>query len=54
MKASDIMTHSVITATPETMVPVLARLMIDHGISAVPIVRAGELLGIVGLGRMGE
>jgi len=57
MQASDIMTREVVTATPQTTVAELARLMIGRGISAVPIVRGGEVVGIVSEGdllRRGE
>jgi CBS domain-containing protein len=48
MKASDIMTHPVITVTPETTVGEAAELMIGHRISGLPVVNtAGDVVGIV-------
>jgi CBS domain-containing protein len=48
MKVSDIMTHPVITVTPETTVGEAAELMIGHRISGLPAVNAaGEVVGIV-------
>ena len=48
MKVSDIMTHPVITVTPETTVAEAAELMIGHRISGLPVVdAAGGVVGIV-------
>jgi CBS domain-containing protein len=48
MKASDIMTHPVITVTPVTTVGEAAELMIGHRISGLPVVNAaGEVVGMV-------
>jgi CBS domain-containing protein len=48
MKVSDIMTHPVITVTPETTIGDAAELMITHRISGLPVVDgAGEVVGIV-------
>jgi CBS domain-containing protein len=48
MKVSDIMTHPVITVTPETTIGEAAARMIDHRISGLPVVNtAGEIVGIV-------
>jgi CBS domain-containing protein len=48
MKVSDIMTHPVITVTPETTVAEAAELMLGHRVSGLPVVdAAGELVGIV-------
>jgi CBS domain-containing protein len=45
---SDIMTHPVITVTPETTVGEAAELMIEHRISGLPVANAaGEVVGIV-------
>lgn len=52
MQASDVMTTRVVTATPDTTVPDLARMMLEHGISAVPILRDGALVGIVSEGDL--
>ncbi len=46
--ARDLMTPDVVTVPPETPVMVMARLLTDRGISAVPVVDAeGHVLGIV-------
>jgi CBS domain-containing protein len=48
MKVSDIMTHPVITVTPETTIAEAAELMIAHRISGLPVVNdPGEVVGIV-------
>lgn len=48
MKAADVMRHRVVTATPETSVADAARLMLDHGISGLPVVdKAGAVVGMV-------
>ena len=48
LKAKDIMTVNVITVKPETTVEALARLLIEHKISGVPVVKDGDqLIGIV-------
>jgi CBS domain-containing protein len=53
MKASDIMTRDVVTARPETSVREIARLLVDKGISAVPIVdEKGAPIGMVSEGDL--
>src|SRR4051812_10027369 len=48
MKVSDIMTHPVITGTPETTVGKAAELMLEHRVSGLPVVNAaGAVVGIV-------
>jgi len=48
MKARDIMTNDVLTVNPGTDIRAIAKLMIDHHISGVPVVDAtGHLVGIV-------
>ncbi len=48
MKVGDIMTHPVITVTPETTIGEAAELMIGHRISGLPVVNAaGDVTGIV-------
>jgi len=48
LKATDIMTKDVITAKNETTIEELARLLIDHKISGVPVVDDdNKLIGIV-------
>lgn len=48
MKAADIMTRAVVTASPEAPIGELARVMLQHRISGVPVIDAkGTLVGIV-------
>lgn len=47
MKASEIMTKDVAAVTPDTKVSEIARLMVEHGYSGVPVVDGKELVGIV-------
>lgn len=46
-KVSDVMTHDVITASPETSVSEIAALLEKNSIKRVPIVNGGKLIGIV-------
>ncbi len=47
---AQIMTRNVLTVRPETPLRDVARLMTDHGISGVPVVEQGSVLGIVSEG----
>lgn len=48
LKAKDIMTTGVATVSPETTIEDLGRLLIEKGISGVPVIdAAGRLVGIV-------
>lgn len=47
MNAQQIMTRNVVTAAPETLVREVASLLLKRGISAVPIVDGGRLVGII-------
>ena len=48
MRAAEIMTQPVITVRPETAVHDVARLLLDHGITGVPVVTiGGRLAGII-------
>jgi CBS domain-containing protein len=47
MDAADAMTPDVICATPETPLPELVQLMLEHHISALPVVDSGSVVGIV-------
>jgi CBS domain-containing protein len=46
LKAGDLMTKPVVTATEETTIHELADLMVQHWINRIPIVRDGRLVGI--------
>jgi CBS domain-containing protein len=53
MRAQDIMTRDPITVAPATSVRDAARLMVDHGISGLPVVdEHGHLVGIVSEGDL--
>lgn len=47
MKVRDVMTREVVSVGPDTPVNEVARLMAARGISGVPIVEAGSVIGIV-------
>lgn len=48
MQAQDIMTREVVTIAPEAPVQEIARLLLERGISGVPVVdAAGQVLGLV-------
>jgi CBS domain-containing protein len=42
-----IMTHDVRTVTPDTPVTTAARLMVAHGVSSLPVIKDGELVGMI-------
>jgi CBS-domain-containing membrane protein len=46
-KVADVMTRSVVTATPETALADVATLLEKHAIKRVPIVKDGKIVGIV-------
>ena len=53
MHARDVMTSSVVTVSPETAVPDIAKLLLERRISAVPVVDQGErVVGIVSEGDL--
>ncbi|MCG8355548.1 MAG: CBS domain-containing protein [Kiloniellales bacterium] len=53
MLARDIMTTKVVTVTPDTRVEDIARLLLDRGISAVPVLEAdGSIVGVVSEGDL--
>lgn len=52
MQAIDIMTPGVITATPDTAIGELIRLMLSHQVSAIPIVDGTTVVGIVSEGDL--
>ncbi len=47
VKARDIMTGTVISVRPESLLYEVAKTMAEHGISGVPVVAHGELVGII-------
>ncbi len=53
MKVEEIMTKDVITVSPKTPIHEAAQLMIDHGVSGLPVVDdAGSVVGIVSEGDL--
>lgn len=53
MRAKDVMTTRVVTVTPDTPVPEIARLLLERRISAAPVVDAAErMVGIVSEGDL--
>lgn len=53
MRAADVMTTDVVTVTPESEVREIASLLVEHGISAVPVVDSEQhVLGIVSEGDL--
>lgn len=49
-KVEDIMTKEVVTVREDARVEDVARLMVEKGINRVPVVRDGNMVGIVGRG----
>ena len=53
LNAADVMTRNVVTVRPEDTVARIAKLLSDHGISAVPVCDAeGHVLGMVSEGDL--
>ena len=52
MKASEIMTEDVITVSKDDTVKEVAKVLTETGISGVPVVEDGELIGIVSEGDL--
>ena len=53
LTANDVMTTEVVTVSPETLVPDVARLLHERGISGVPVVDPdGMVIGIVSEGDL--
>jgi len=53
MLASEIMTKDVVAARPDTPLPEIARLLVEHGISALPVVdQSGAVIGMVSEGDL--
>ena len=47
MNVSDIMTREVVFASPDTQVSEVAKMLVEHNISGVPVVENGSIVGIV-------
>ena len=52
MQVKDIMTHGLITASPEDDLTRLMRLMTRHRVRHMPVLRNGKLAGIVSIGDL--
>lgn len=53
MKVSDVMTRDVIAVSPDASIHAAAQLMVDHGVSGLPVVDdAGALVGILSEGDL--
>src|SRR5690554_245645 len=53
MQARDVMTRKVVSVAPDTPVEEIARTLLDHRISGVPVVDAnGDVVGIVSEGDL--
>jgi CBS domain-containing protein len=52
MRAMDVMTTAVVTVSPDSTVQDLAKLMSERGISGVPVVENGRLVGVVSEGDL--
>ena len=52
MTIEDVMTRDVITVSPETPIHRAAQLMVDHGVSGLPVVDQGQLVGILSEGDL--
>ena len=50
--AKDVMTSPVVAGRPDSTVGEVADLLVSHGISAVPVIDRGALLGIVSEGDL--
>lgn len=48
----DIMTRDVLTVTPSSTVPQCMQLMTDHRIRHLPVIEAGDVVGIVSIGDL--
>ena len=48
------MTENVITITPQTTLPEAQRIMLEHKIRRLPVMKSGKLVGIVTLGDIRE
>ncbi len=53
MNASDVMVHNVVTIGPDDDIATAVRLLVDHDISALPVVdAAGRVVGVLSEGDL--
>lgn len=47
MKVSEVMTENVFTVTPDTPLAIVATRMLEYGVSGMPVVQGGRVVGVV-------
>src|SRR5436190_5912844 len=47
MKVTDVMTENLFTVTPDTPLTLVATRMLEYGVSGMPVVEDGRVLGVV-------
>ena len=47
MTVEEIMTRNVLTVSPATSIHDAARIMVEHGVSGLPVLERGQLVGII-------
>ncbi len=47
MRVEQLMSRDVVSVTPETPLKDVARLLVEHGVSGLPVVAAGHVVGVV-------
>src|SRR5262249_10191913 len=52
MTVEEVMTRTVITVDSATSIHEAARLMVEHGVSGLPVVEHGQLVGIISDGDL--
>jgi CBS domain-containing protein len=52
MKVRDVMTTDVLTVTPGTSLKEVARLLVGHRVSGLPVVADGTVVGVVSEGDL--
>lgn len=52
LTAADVMTADVVSVEPDTPVRVIAQLLYTHGISGIPVIEDGRVIGIVSEGDL--
>ncbi|PYM13455.1 MAG: phosphoribulokinase [Candidatus Rokuibacteriota bacterium] len=52
MTVEEVMTREVVTVGPETTIQRAARLMVQHGVSGLPVVEHGQLVGFISDGDL--
>jgi CBS domain-containing membrane protein len=47
VRVKDVMTRNVVSVAPGTLAPEIARVMAEHGVSGVPVVEEGRVVGVI-------